>query len=115
MSDSHSVPDGVDIVTEMAAWRTAHPTATLAEIEAALDARLFAVRRQLLATTIAQRTDATWEHQPPAQRPVCPDCGTPLVPRGTHTRTMHSAGGDVPITRTYGTCPSCKRGLFPPR
>jgi RNase P subunit RPR2 len=113
MTDS-APPDGLDIVTDMDAWRAAHPTATLAEIEAALDERLMALRRRMLTDTIAQSDQATWSERPPADRPVCPTCGVPLQPRGNRKRQIRSAGGDVPIDRTYGVCPACGGGLFPP-
>ena len=108
-------PNGSDILADMDAWRAAHPTATLAEIEAALDQRLMALRRQMLTDTIAQSDQANWTQRPPADRPVCPSCGVPLQSRGTRKRTLRSAGGSVPIERTYAVCPACGAGLFPPR
>jgi hypothetical protein len=59
-------PNGSDVLADMEAWRAAHPTATLAEIEAALDQRLMALRRQMLADTIAQSDQANWAQHPPA-------------------------------------------------
>ena len=108
-------PDGLDILTEMDAWRVAHPTATLAEIEAALDERLMALRRRMLTTSIATSDQAMWNARPPADRPTCPTCGVPLQPRGNRKRQIRSAGGDLTVERTYGVCPVCKRGVFPPR
>lgn len=113
MTDS-APPDGLDILAEMDTWRAAHPTATLAEIEAALDERLMALRRRMVTDMIAQSDQATWSERPPADRPVCPTCGVPLQPRGKRRRQIRSAGGDVPIDRTYGVCPACGGGLFPP-
>jgi YgiT-type zinc finger domain-containing protein len=110
-----SPPDGVDILAEMDAWRTAHPTATLAEIEAALDERLAALRRRMLADTVAASAKADWSTRPEVDRPTCPSCGVPLRPRGRRTRQLRTAGGDITIERTYGVCPACGAGLFPPR
>lgn len=93
-------------------WRQAHPRATWAEIEAAVEAQLGPLRAQLLGDT-ALASDATDLAQ---GRPRCPACGTRLVRAGRRQRTLRSAG-DVPITleRTYARCPQCGTGLFPPR
>ena len=37
-----------------------------------------------------------------------------LVERLTKGIEIRTAGGDVPIDRTYGVCPACGGGLFPP-
>lgn len=113
--DDTRATDGMAIMAEMDAWRAAHPTATLAEIEAALDDRLAAMRRQLLATSIAASPQADWSARPPNQRPVCPTCGVPLHPRGKRQRQVRAAGGDITLDRTYGVCPQCGDGVFPPR
>lgn len=111
---SPAAPAPLDILAEMDAWRAAHPTATLTEIEAALDQRLSALRRQMLQDTIAKSPHADWSHLPPEQRPTCPTCGEPLQPRGKRRRHLRSAGGDLTFERTYGSCPRCGSGLFPP-
>jgi hypothetical protein len=109
------VTTGLDILAEMDAWRTAHPTATLAEIEAALDERLSALRRQMLTDTLAKSPQADWSARASDERPRCPTCGVPLQPRGKRTRMLRSAGGDITLDRTYGVCPKCGQGVFPPR
>lgn len=114
-TDEPTPPAGLDILAEMDAWRAAHPTATLAEIEAALDERLSALRRQMLTDTVAKSAKATWSEQPAPERPLCPTCGVPLKPRGTRTRQLRTAGGDISLDRTYGVCPVCGQGVFPPR
>ncbi len=53
--------------------------------------------------------------EPPAERPTCPTCGVALHPRGKRTRRLRTAGGEITIARTYGICPVCGTGLFPPR
>jgi RNase P subunit RPR2 len=110
-----ATPDGLDILAEMQAWRAAHPTATLAEIEAALDERLSALRRRMLTDTVATSSQANWSARPPADRPLCPTCRVPLQPRGKRSRHLRSAGGEISIERTYGICPLCGQGVFPPR
>ena len=108
-------PDGLDILAEMAAWRATHPTATLAEIEAVLDDRLATLRRQILTDTVAKSPQAEWSSRPPDARPSCPSCHVPLQPRGKRTRQLRTAGGAVAFERTYGVCPLCGSGFFPPR
>ncbi len=112
---SSSSPDGLSILAEMESWRQAHPTATLAEIEAALDERLAALRRHLLADTIASSPQADWSSCAPDTRPRCPSCDLPLQPRGKRLRQLRSAGGQITFERTYGYCPRCGQGFFPPR
>lgn len=108
-------PEGLNILAEMDAWRTAHPTATLAAIAAALDERLAALRRQMLTDLAPASDQADWSARAAADRPTCPACGVPLQPRGTRTRQVRTAGGDIAIARTYGVCPACGAGFFPPR
>lgn len=88
-------------------WRTSHPSATFAEIEAALDQELRAARAQLLAAIVPD--------VPNAAPPACPDCGRPMVWRGEHERTLRTDGDHaVPLRRAYAHCPHCGSGLFPP-
>ena len=113
--DALTPPSGLDIVTDMAAWRKAHPHATLAEIEAALDTRLAALRTHLLCETVAASPLTDWSTTPTAQRPTCSQCGTTLRPRGKRARQLHTQGGELTFERTYGVCPQCGAGVFPPR
>ena len=113
--DALTPPSGLDIVTDMAAWRSSHPHATLAEIEAALDARLAALRTHLLSQTVAASPLTDWSTAPAAQRPTCPSCGATLRPRGKRARHLRTQGGELTLERTYGVCPNCGAGVFPPR
>ena len=105
-----------EILTGMADWRAQHPKATMREIELELDERLASLRSRMLQD-IALRSAATdWRTAALAERPVCQVCGTPLVLRGKHARQLQTHGGQsVTLTRSYALCPTCKRGLFPPR
>jgi RNase P subunit RPR2 len=105
-----------EVVIGMADWRVQHPRATLREIEATLDERLDRLRARMLSDA-ARASDATdWRDAPPEARPVCPDCGTPLVARSQQTRRLQSQGPDlIELDRTQGTCPACGASLFPPR
>ncbi len=101
---------------EMMAWRTAHPTATFTEIEQVLDTHLARIRAELLDAVAHASPAADWRGLPPEQHPVCPECGTHLQPRGTHRRRFRTQGNQqVTLERSYGICPACGTGVFPPR
>ncbi len=105
-----------DIVTGLWEWRLQHPTATLAEIEVAVDARLACLRAKLLQEAALASPAADWSTASAGDRPTCPTCQTPLVARGKQSRRLQASGGqDVVLERAYGVCPTCDGGLFPPR
>ncbi len=118
--DSPRTPDqwhrvSEEIVTGMQEWRLQHPKATLSEIEAALDARWARMRARILEDVALQSAATTWQESPPGQQPTCPACGTPLDERGRHRRSLQTHGGhDITLARSYGVCPTCQVGLFPP-
>jgi hypothetical protein len=99
----------------LATWRTDHPRATLAEIEAAVSAEMAGLRARLVER-LAQATDATVVSAQPARvRPSCPQCQRPLRPRGRHRREVITEGEQVlRLEREYAVCPTCAVGLFPP-
>lgn len=104
-----------DVEADLTAWRRQHPTATWQAIEQALDRRLAAVRADLLTALAHASPAADWRTAASAEQPVCPDCGTPLQPRGQHPRQIMTHGGQtVTLDRQYGVCPGCGTGLFPP-
>jgi tRNA(Ile2) C34 agmatinyltransferase TiaS len=99
-----------EVEAALAAWHTAHPDASLAEIEAAVEQELSRLRTHLLherVTTLAEATERA--------RPGCPQCGTPLQRRGRRARTLTGRGGaPLRVERQYYECPACGSGLFPP-
>ncbi len=104
-----------DLTTAMAEWRAAHPRATLREMEAALDSRWAQVRARMLEGMAHADPAAQWAGTDPATHPRCPDCQTPLQDRGTTPRILHTHGdADLTLNRSYGVCPACGAGLFPP-
>ena len=105
-----------EITREMGAWRQAHPKATLREIETEFDARLGRLRARLLEDLALTSTTASWTQAPALQHPCCPQCDTPLDDSGAKTRTLQTHGGqELVLERSYGMCPACTAGLFPPR
>ena len=99
-----------DVGRELADWRAAHPRATLAEIEAAVEERLAGVRARLVerAALASAATDLR-------ERPACPTCGGRVQARGRHTRRLTVPGDRVvELERTYAGCPRCGAGFSPP-
>jgi hypothetical protein len=104
-----------EIMAGIEEWRLHHPKATLREIEAAVDERLAELRTRMLQD-VALASQATDVCQARVQdRPVCPQCGTPVEPRGPRERqvTTHH-GKTLRLRRSYVRCPSCQLGFFPP-
>lgn len=109
------VSAGLGEALGMTQWRKEHPKATWAQIEAAVDERMNQLRAQLLEDMVQMGESEPWSELPQEERPRCATCGKPLVARGEQTRYLQTSGGEaVKLTRTYGTCPQCGAGFFPP-
>jgi hypothetical protein len=107
------------VMTGMKEWRLQHPRASLREIEQALDEKLSGVRARMLedialssrAARLGERDEADGESASGAR---CPKCGRPLESRGEQSLvTNHNQ--EITLTLSYGYCPACAAGLFPPR
>jgi len=104
------------VLTGLKEWRLAHPRATLAEMEAAVDERLAPVRARMLERLALASGVADVAGRPAGERARCPGCGAELAPRGKKTRVVVTQGGqELRLERDYALCPSCGAGLFPPR
>ena len=107
---------------ELAAWRTAHPRAMLADIEAAVGAATRRLQARYLADLVAASPAADLAAAPPEERPRCPACGGRLVARGRHDRAVLVPGQAEPLhlARSYAVCAAplrghgCRAGHFPP-
>ncbi|MDP9309702.1 MAG: YgiT-type zinc finger protein [Chloroflexota bacterium] len=105
-----------DVMTGMREWRLQHPKATLREMETELDARLGHMRARMLEDMALASAAADWTAISRDQQPTCPECGTVLQERGQHSRTLQTHGGqELTLDRSYGVCPACGTGVFPPR
>ena len=105
-----------NVLTGMREWRLQHPKATLREIERALDEHFAALRARMLQDMALQSVASDWKEAASADRPICRACGTPLILRGKRARHLKTSGGqELTLQRSYGLCPTCKKGLFPPR
>jgi NADH pyrophosphatase NudC (nudix superfamily) len=104
------------LLAEIKAWNASHPKATFQELEEALHERLSRLEAQALQASAQARAASEWSHTPEWKHPKCPGCGTPLRARGKQERHLQGPGGhEVLLRRSYGTCPQCGMGLFPPR
>ncbi len=104
-----------EILLGMEEWRKQHPKATLREIEEEVSKQMYRLGAQLIQD-VAHKSEATdWTKPSASQAPCCPQCATALVSRGKRKRRLQSGGGaQVELERSYGTCPTCGVGLFPP-
>jgi hypothetical protein len=110
---------GADVGQELAAWREAHPRATLAEIEAAVLEAMGRLQARVLqdlahASPAAEAGAATGASA--EERPRCTRCGEPVEARGHHEREVLTPSQRQPLRlrRRYGVCPACGSGVFPP-
>ncbi len=102
-----------EVLTGFRAWREAHPTASLIEIEEDLDDRLHQLRARLVEDA-AQRSAAA-DLGRTAQRPSCPTCGRRMQADGKEVRRLTTTGDQVlTLCRSRARCPACGSGLFPP-
>ncbi len=109
------VSAGLRDVLGITQWRKEHPKATWAEIEAAIEEQINQLRAQLLQDVVQMGETEEWSQKPEEERPRCATCGKLLWARGEQTRYIQTMGGEaVKLMRTYGTCPTCGVGFFPP-
>ena len=106
-----------DVLTGMREWRTAHPKASFAELEVAVEERLGRLRVRLLEDAALGATSETGAGALTGM--ACPECGSAsggLEGRGRRARRITVQGNQaVRLAREYGVCPACGVGLFPPR
>ena len=104
--------EGEEVFATVAQWRAAHPKATLAEIEQAVDEQINRLRARMIEQ--AAQASAAAESEG-SQGRVCEQCGQPRQARGRAKRRWQTHGGqEVEVERTYVTCPQCGGGFFPP-
>jgi len=109
------VSAGLQEVLGMRQWRKEHPKASWQEIETAVDERMNQLRAQLIKDVVQMGDTEEWSQKPEEERPRCATCGKGLVARGAQARWIQTTGGEaIKLTRTYGTCPQCGVGFFPP-
>ena len=104
-----------EVLSGMKEWRVQHPRATLSEMEVALDERLNRMRARMLEDMALASRVANLREAEAEARPTCSHCGEPLASRGRGKRRIQTNGGEnIILKRSYGVCPKCKVGFFPP-
>ncbi len=93
----HALTD--EVMSGLAAWRLQHPRATLREIEQAVDERLSGVRARRVQDMALRSVRPDVGALPPAERPVCGQCGPVLEARGTKRRRLTPGGQPGPQLR----------------
>lgn len=105
----------IEILTDIKEWRKANPRATYVQIEEEIHRRLMQLEARLIEGAVEESPSREWGRRSEHEAAFCPKCAIPLQARGQQKRTLQGNGGEsVTISRTYGTCPKCGEGLFPP-
>ena len=113
--DAHWDELAAEVLSGMKEWRLQHPKATLRQIEAALDERLGKMRARMLQDAALASAAADIKEAQAAEQPQCDACGAVLVERAVAERQLLTQHNQVlKLTRSYGVCPRCGAGLFPP-
>lgn len=104
-----------EVLIGMKEWRLQHPKATFNEIERALDERLSQIRTRMLQDMALASAAANFQQAAAEDKPVCPQCEAVLQGRGRCKRRLTTYNNQVvELERSYGVCPSCGTGFFPP-
>ena len=115
MADNERAGDwsalSTEVGQELRVWRQAHPRATLDEIVESVEGELGRLRSRFVEDLVAEGGEAEAEAWP-----VCGHCGGKLERRGKQVREVLIPRQATPLRlrRTYGVCPTCRSGLFPP-
>jgi predicted RNA-binding Zn-ribbon protein involved in translation (DUF1610 family) len=105
-----------EIVMGMKEWRLANPKAKMRDIEIEARKRVSRLEAHLIEESALTSEVTEWAGEQAEERPHCPNCGEPLTARGKQVRKFQATGGrEVKLERTYGVCPKCETGFFPPR
>src|SRR5438105_5207084 len=85
------------VARELAAWRRAHPKATLTEIEDAVFEAMQKLQARALGEVVQASSAADMAAQSSEERPRCPTCGGQQEPRGRQRRTVRPARQRAPL------------------
>ena len=104
-----------EVLSGMRDWRVQHATGTFAEIEEELDKRMARMRAGLLEDLAMASAAASVGGSQSQERLHCPTCGGALQERGKQEHKLTTHGEQtVRLKRSYGYCPTCRVGFFPP-
>ena len=104
-----------EVLSGMKEWRLQHPKSKLREIEAALDERLGKMRARMLQDAALASAAADLKAAQGTEAVHCRECGAVLVERAVSERELITQHERVlKLERSYGVCPKCGTGFFPP-
>jgi len=104
-----------EIIVDMDNWQKDNPGATFLEIEEKSRELVSKLEVALVEKVALEREEEGWKDAKEGERPTCPNCKAPLISRGKRLRNLQGARGrEIKLKRTYGICPNCGTGLFPP-
>lgn len=117
MKDENSFKErSEEIIREMNAWNASNSKATFLDIEVKARELVSQLEAHLIQASAFERERDEWSKREERERPTCPHCQIPLLSRGKRVRHLQGpAGRAIHLERTYGTCPTCGTGCFPPR
>ncbi len=98
------------VIDQALAWTATTERPNLTPIETIVLELRRPFGKALAETLIEAQTTAQ-----PVEAPRCAQCGHAMQPKGRQDKTVVSQVGDVHLARTHYYCPTCERGLFPPR
>jgi predicted RNA-binding Zn-ribbon protein involved in translation (DUF1610 family) len=104
-----------EVILEVKEWRLQHPKATFREIEAVVDESWARARARLLqeVALASEATEVSSDSEGGGYR--CPQCDQAMESRGQRTRSLiTNYDQSISLKRSYGVCPACGTGLFPP-
>jgi len=105
-----------EILVDMDNWNKVNPDATFLEIEEKARELASKLEVALIQNSANEREESNWKDRDEKERPICPHCKILMNSRGKHTRVLQGAQGrEIQLKRSYGTCPKCGVGFFPPR
>ena len=101
-----------EVLSGMKDWQSQHPQATFAEIEEVIEEHVAKMRAGMLEDVVHWREMGARGSEPPMR---CNACGGELEERGKHVRHLTTLGNQqIELERSYGYCPTCRVGFFPP-
>lgn len=104
-----------EVISGMKEWRLQHPRATLRQIEGALDERLGKMRARMLQDAALASAAADLKAGQGAEQVRCAECGVVVEERAVAERKLITQHEQVlKLERSYGVCPQCGVGFFPP-
>jgi hypothetical protein len=117
MKDEEIIRDiSEEILVDMDNWNKSNSNATFLEIEEKARELVSKLEVALIQNSALEREEDSWKDMDEKNRPTCPHCKLLINMRGNRIRKLQGAHGrEIKLKRTYGTCPKCGVGFFPPR